>query len=64
MIRTRNETENETIKKKYGPIIQQAYEKYGFPKLTIDTVIDASNEEWEKFWSRSKKKTKSGFYKQ
>ena len=55
MIRTRNETENETIKKKYGPIIQQAYEKYGFPKLTIDTVIDASNEEWEKFLEQKQK---------
>ncbi|MFT4413600.1 PolC-type DNA polymerase III [Fredinandcohnia humi] len=48
-IRTRNDTESLTIKKKYAQMITGVYQSYGFPLFQIETVVEVSNDEYEKF---------------
>lgn len=48
-LKTRNETESITIKKKYGQMLTNVYQAFGFPMFQIDTVVEASNDEYQKF---------------
>ncbi len=57
IIKTRNDTEGLTIKKKYAEMITDIYQSFGFPPFMIDTEIssDAVNEEYEKFLAAKQK---------
>ncbi|WP_042374038.1 PolC-type DNA polymerase III [Neobacillus jeddahensis] len=50
-ITVRNETEGLALKRKYGPVIGNIYQSFGFPLLAIDTEIknEEKNDEYEKF---------------
>ncbi|WP_010282348.1 PolC-type DNA polymerase III [Bacillus timonensis] len=48
-IKTRNDTESIAIKKKYGQLIGNVYQSYGFPMLQLETEVEASNKEYELF---------------
>ncbi len=48
-IKTRNDTESIAIKKKYGQLLANVYQSYGFPMFTLETEIEASNQEYEQF---------------
>ncbi|HJV15823.1 MAG TPA: PolC-type DNA polymerase III [Bacillales bacterium] len=51
MINVRNDMEGLTIKRKYGSVISEIYQSFGFPLLLIDTEIKTmeKNEEYEQF---------------
>jgi len=55
IVNTRNDTESQAIKKKYGSYIQNIFESYGFPALQIDTQINISDEELRKFEEQRQK---------
>ncbi|THE14506.1 PolC-type DNA polymerase III [Bacillus timonensis] len=48
-IKTRNDTESIAIKKKYGQLIGNVYQSYGFPMFTLETEVEVSNKEYEQF---------------
>ncbi|MEH7387909.1 PolC-type DNA polymerase III [Bacillus sp. JJ1521] len=48
-IKTRNDTESMAIKKKYGQLIGNVYQSYGFPLFTLETEVEVSNKEYEQF---------------
>ncbi|WP_077617852.1 PolC-type DNA polymerase III [Bacillus sinesaloumensis] len=48
-IKTRNDTEAVAIKKKYGQLIGQVYQSYGFPFFQLETEVEASTKEYEQF---------------
>ncbi|RFB19027.1 PolC-type DNA polymerase III [Bacillus sp. HNG] len=48
-IKTRNDTESIAIKKKYGQLIGNVYQSYGFPMFTLETEVELSNKEYEQF---------------
>jgi DNA polymerase III subunit alpha, Gram-positive type len=47
----RNDTEGQTVKRKYGSVISDIYQSFGFPMLAIETEIktDEKNEEYQQF---------------
>lgn len=51
VLTARNETEGLALKRKYGGMIAEIYQSFGFPLLTIDTVVSegSSSDEYEKF---------------
>ncbi|MBM4763930.1 PolC-type DNA polymerase III [Bacillus sp. B15-48] len=57
VISVRNDMESITIKKKYGPLIAEIYQSFGFPTIVIETAIseNASSSEFEEF-QRAKEK--------
>ncbi|NRD78875.1 PolC-type DNA polymerase III [Bacillus sp. BRMEA1] len=50
-ISVRNEAEGLTLKRKYGTLLSDIYQSFGFPMLAIETEYKAeeNNEEYEKF---------------
>jgi DNA polymerase III subunit alpha, Gram-positive type len=46
-----NDTEGLALKRKYGPIITNVYQNFGFPSLAIDTELKSidKNEEYQQF---------------
>ncbi|MEW9050702.1 MAG: PolC-type DNA polymerase III [Neobacillus sp.] len=46
-----NDTEGSALKRKYGPIITNVYQNFGFPSLVIDTELKNidKNEEYQQF---------------
>ncbi|MCC3357435.1 PolC-type DNA polymerase III [Bacillus sp. REN16] len=48
-IKTRNDTESIAIKKKYGQLIGNVYQSYGFPMFTLETEVEVSKKEYEEF---------------
>ncbi|KAA0547900.1 PolC-type DNA polymerase III [Bacillus sp. BGMRC 2118] len=48
-IKTRNDAEAISIKKKYGQAIPIQYEHMGFSPMQLDTIVEHSTEEFEKF---------------
>ena len=50
-ISVRNDTEGLALKRKYGPVISDIYQSYGFPNLSIETEIksEEKNEEYQQF---------------
>lgn len=62
ILNTRNDTESQAIKKKYGTYIQTIYETYGFPSLQIDTEINISDEEVRKFEEQKQKEDQEKVY--
>ncbi|WP_042348869.1 PolC-type DNA polymerase III [Bacillus massiliigorillae] len=55
IVNARNEAEAGQLKNKYSQKISEVYETYGFPTLTLDTEISASNEEYSKFLEQKQK---------
>jgi DNA polymerase III subunit alpha, Gram-positive type len=51
ILNVRNDMEGLTIKRKYGSVISEIYQSFGFPMLAIDTKIKSmeKNEEYEQF---------------
>ncbi len=49
LIKTRNDAESISVKKKFGQVIISQYEKFGFPLLQLDTTVEFSTEDVEKF---------------
>ena len=49
ILTARNEAEGLALKRKYGGIIAEIYQSFGFPLLTIDTVVseESSSDEYE-----------------
>jgi DNA polymerase-3 subunit alpha (Gram-positive type) len=54
IVKTRNETEAMAIKKKYTSILQDSFAQYGFPLIQLDTVVNISKEEIQKFQEQKK----------
>lgn len=50
-ISVRNDTEGQALKRKYGETIAKIYQSFGFPNLSIETVIKSNekNEEYQQF---------------
>ncbi|ULT58585.1 PolC-type DNA polymerase III [Neobacillus drentensis] len=50
-VSVRNEAEGLALKRKYGPVIGNIYQSFGFPLLAIDTEIksEEKNEEYQQF---------------
>lgn len=51
-VKTNNDTEARTLKHKYGQLIQEIYQGFGFPALSLDSQIvgdQETNEEYQKF---------------
>jgi DNA polymerase III subunit alpha, Gram-positive type len=48
-IKTRNDAEAISVKKKFGQVISTQYENMGFPQIQFDTTVEYSAEEFEKF---------------
>lgn len=48
-VKTRNDTEGMAVKKKYAQHISQIYQEFGFPLFTLDTEVNHSKQEYEKF---------------
>ncbi|WP_019242271.1 MULTISPECIES: PolC-type DNA polymerase III [Bacillus] len=55
VVKARNEAEAGQLKNKYSTLISSVYESYGFPKLTLDTEISASTEEYTEFLKAKQK---------
>ncbi|WP_243386898.1 PolC-type DNA polymerase III [Bacillus kexueae] len=55
LVQTRNDTESQAIKKKYGEYIRRSYETFGFPSFQIDTKITISDEEIRQFQEQKKR---------
>ncbi|UYZ23641.1 PolC-type DNA polymerase III [Mesobacillus jeotgali] len=57
ILTARNEAEGLALKRKYGGIIAEIYQSFGFPLLTIDTVVseESSSDEYEKFMKAKEK---------
>ncbi|GHH96558.1 PolC-type DNA polymerase III [Neobacillus kokaensis] len=51
IVTVHNETEGMTLKNKYGPVIGQILQSFGFPMLSIETEVNniEKNEEYQKF---------------
>ncbi|MFZ3587884.1 PolC-type DNA polymerase III [Bacillus sp. DJP31] len=49
IIKSRNDAEAISVKKKYGQAIASQFVRFGFPHLQLDTIIEFSTEEKEKF---------------
>ncbi|MFC0271331.1 PolC-type DNA polymerase III [Metabacillus herbersteinensis] len=49
IVKTRNDTESMTIKKKYTAMLQGSLQKFGFPIIQLDTIVNISNEEIQRF---------------
>ncbi len=52
LVKTNNDTEARTLKHKYGQLIQEIYQGFGFPALSLDSQImsdQETNEEYQKF---------------
>lgn len=51
IVQARNDTEARTLKQKYGEMISNIYQKFGFPLFILDAEIgeNESNEEYKKF---------------
>ncbi|MEC2076943.1 PolC-type DNA polymerase III [Metabacillus fastidiosus] len=58
LIKTRNDTEAASIKKKYAPMIQESYQQFGFPLLQLDTEVNISEEEIQKFQQQKEQEDK------
>lgn len=54
IVKTRNETEAMAIKKKYTSILQDSFAQYGFPLIQLDTVVNISQEEIQRFQEQKK----------
>ncbi len=54
IVKTRNETEAMAIKKKYTSILQDSFAQYGFPLIQLDTVVNVSQEEIQRFQEQKK----------
>lgn len=54
IVKTRNETEGMAIKKKYTSILQDSFAQYGFPLIQLDTVVNVSQEEIQRFQEQKK----------
>ncbi|WP_449540044.1 PolC-type DNA polymerase III [Ferdinandcohnia sp. Marseille-Q9671] len=48
-IKTRNDTESMTIKKKYAQMISDVYQSFGFPMFQLESEVEASSHEYEQF---------------
>lgn len=57
ILTARNEAEGLALKRKYGGVIAEIYQSFGFPLLTIDTVVseESSSDEYEKFMKAKEK---------
>ena len=57
ILTARNETEGLALKRKYSGTIAEIYQSFGFPLLTIDTVVskEHSSDEYEKFMKAKEK---------
>jgi DNA polymerase III subunit alpha, Gram-positive type len=49
LIKTRNETESLTIKRKYAQKIGEIYQTFGFPAFQLDSEVTYSDEDYQKF---------------
>jgi DNA polymerase-3 subunit alpha (Gram-positive type) len=48
-IKARNDAEAVTVKRKYGQSITSQLEQFGFPPLQLETIVEHSTEEFERF---------------
>ncbi|CAM3736659.1 PolC-type DNA polymerase III [Mesobacillus thioparans] len=57
ILTARNEAEGLAVKRKYGGIIADIYQGFGFPTLTVDTVVseEQTSDEYEKFMKAKEK---------
>ncbi|MFK4997982.1 hypothetical protein ACI2OX_12890 [Bacillus sp. N9] len=58
IVQTRNNTEAMTLKTKYNAIIQQIYDSFGFPSLTLDAEVSDdsdSQHDYEQFIAAKQK---------
>ncbi len=49
IVKTKNDTEAMTIKRKYASLIQESFQQFGFPAFQLDTTVAVSEEEIKKF---------------
>ncbi len=49
IVKTKNDTEAMTIKRKYASLIQESFQQFGFPVFQLDTTVAVSEEEIKKF---------------
>ncbi|TDL83300.1 PolC-type DNA polymerase III [Peribacillus frigoritolerans] len=54
IVKTRNETEAMAIKKKYTSVLQDSFAQFGFPLIQLDTTVNISKEEIQKFQEQKK----------
>ncbi|XQY93547.1 PolC-type DNA polymerase III [Metabacillus sp. HB246100] len=52
LIKTKNDTEAMTIKRKYASLIQESFQQFGFPIFQIDTTVAVSEEEIKEFQAK------------
>jgi DNA polymerase III subunit alpha, Gram-positive type len=55
LIKTRNETESLTIKRKYAQKIGEIYQSFGFPAFQLETEVAYSDEDYQKFLEQKQK---------
>ncbi|MDQ0230496.1 PolC-type DNA polymerase III [Metabacillus malikii] len=49
IVKTKNDTEAMTIKRKYAGLIQDSFTQFGFPTIQLDTTVAVSADEIKKF---------------
>ncbi|MFD1735853.1 PolC-type DNA polymerase III [Bacillus salitolerans] len=58
-IKTRNDAEAVSVKKKFGQVISMQYENMGFPPFQLETTVEYSAEEFERFVEQKEQEDRS-----